>query len=413
MSLTARPCFGYSNQVYKIRLVFAIDALNTTYPTNFVCFGNIRFYGDSAWAGGAMHTFPYDWDYQGNIIPNTDHVNSTQTLGVLGKQWKAVYSNYIYAKYAIYFRTGESSNSTYPRILSGDGSSMTVETSGGNAFIFNTAGNISYGLLRPSSTGTYSLGTSSYQWSNVYANGTVYLNGGTITANKTSLSISANGVTPVSLGTNITQDGVDTCTEGVLTFQRGWSDGTAGGLDKTTKLTPYQVDFGGISATWPTTAGTIMTTGLLGNTTTLTTPSTSATSGTAARDYYVGADSNGKLCVYVPWSTTQIANYQGYYLGAATATSVKAWTVVSGGSSGALVVASGTATATTSFLSAGTVSNASPTSTSTTTIACARPYIANAVVELVFFVPAGQTYYLNYYGSWTYLRYGVSRLGTT
>ena len=41
----------------------------------------------------------------------------------------------------------------------------------------------------------------------------------------------------------------------------------------------------------------------LGNSSTMTTPSTSsATTGTAAKNYYVGADTNGKLAVYVPWS---------------------------------------------------------------------------------------------------------------
>ena len=62
----------------------------------------------------------------------------------------------------------------------------------------------------------------------------------------------------------------------------------------------------------------------LGNSSTLTTPTTSsATAGAAARNYYVGKDTNGKLAVYVPWTDTnyypiryyssglQISSYSG------------------------------------------------------------------------------------------------------
>lgn len=252
------------------------------------------------------------------------------------------------------------------------------------------------------------LGSSAYPWKDIRANGTFYLTEGTVTADKTALSMSANGVAPVSLGVNITQDGSTTYTDGVITLQKGAESEGGGGLEKTTTLTVDEVNSGNTSALWPTTAGTIMTTGLLGNTTTMTTPSTSsATSGSASRNYYVGANSNGKLCVYVPWSTTYLASYVGTYVGSRSASSVTTLTTISGGSHGVLVVASGTSAATASFLIAGLSAGSSPTSTLTSTIACARPYMTNAIAELVFFVPAGRTFYLSCYGSWTYLRYGI------
>lgn len=54
----------------------------------------------------------------------------------------------------------------------------------------------------------------------------------------------------------------------------------------------------------------------LGNSSTLTTPSTSsATTGAAAKNYYVGADTNGKLAVYVPWSDTNYYPTRSYTTG--------------------------------------------------------------------------------------------------
>ena len=133
----------------------------------------------------------------------------------------------------------------------------------------------------------------------------------------------------------------------------------------------------------------------------------------------IGTVNGTALTVTMPSNpnTNTITAFRGTtcgYVGSVSGNSA-IWTPISwtGGTYGCVYTISGRTGGTTSWFCVSTSTGASFANTSAEIVGGAFPYVSGAVASFKFIVPAGQTYYVTFNGSWTYVRYARQPLAAS